>query len=84
MAIVHESELATGCDWCSCGRIAAAESKCSVGRSVVGVSTDGFCLNLNWRPVLTGARGRIAAAACKCSVGRSVVGVSTDGDCAQI
>jgi hypothetical protein len=33
MAIVYESELATGCDWCSYGRIAVAVGKCSVGRS---------------------------------------------------
>ena len=51
---MHESELATGCD--SSGRTAAAASKCSVGRSVVSVSTDGLCMNLNWRPLATDAR----------------------------
>jgi hypothetical protein len=80
--IVHESELATGYDWCSCGRIAAAVRKCSVGRSEVGVCR--LTVNVRESELATGCDwcscGRIAAAACKCSVGRTVVGVSTNGD----
>ena len=79
-AIVHESELATDCDLC--GRIAAAVGKCSVGRSVFGVSTDGDCARIDFAAVVTVARVDGLRLQWVSVQWVAVWLVSTDGDCA--